>query len=71
MAIAAYRSGCPLDGCGLILSAASPDALKQAHIEHLTAHLTDYCEREVEAGRMVRVERDGKTLYREVAKADR
>jgi hypothetical protein len=64
MSIAAYRLGCGI--CGAVLSAASEAALNDTHVDHLAGHLTDYCEDEVAAGRMVRVERDGETLYREV-----
>jgi hypothetical protein len=60
-----YRSKCQI--CNEVLSAATEEGLREAHVEHLTHDLTDYCEREVDAGRMVRVIRDGQTLYREVA----
>lgn len=60
-----FRSACPM--CELMLSALSQEELSQAHVDHLTKHLEDYCEEECEAGRMERVVRDGKTLYREVA----
>jgi hypothetical protein len=33
-------------------------------VEHLTAHLYEHMEAEVDAGRAVRVIRDGQTLYR-------
>ena len=62
--IGLFVSGCTI--CDAVLSGASEEALKEAHVEHLTAHLTDYCERQVAEGRMIRVERDGHTLYREV-----
>lgn len=58
-----YRNQCGF--CDEMLSAATEEALKQAHIDHLTKHLLDYFEDECEAGRYERVERDGRTLYRE------
>ena len=57
-----YRSACSL--CDSVLSAASEDALDKDHLDHLTSHLEEHCEAEVEAGRAERVTRDGKTLYR-------
>ena len=60
-----FREWCRF--CDQVLSSLSEEALKEASIDHLAKHLYDHMEEEVEAGRMERIERDGRTLYREVA----
>lgn len=47
-----------------MLGSAIEEALEEAQIDHLARQLEEHFEGEVAAGRAVRVERDGKTLYR-------